>query len=98
MHLLCVTNEVIFLIFVREQFLAPVQEPGQETNGISKEIICIIYIRCIMYIICIICRVQQNKNKIQPTFSQVRSAALYHLEVIPRQEQNDNFHHHRRRI
>ena len=78
MHLLCVTNEVIFLVFVREQFLAPVQEPGQETNGISKEIICIIYIRCIMYIICIICRVQQNKNKIQPTFSQVRSAALYH--------------------
>jgi hypothetical protein len=37
MHLLCVTNEVIFLVFVREQFLAPVQEPGKETQGINAK-------------------------------------------------------------
>jgi hypothetical protein len=35
MHLLCVTNEVIFLVLVREKFLASVQEPGKEKKGVK---------------------------------------------------------------
>ena len=44
MHLLCVTNEVILLVFVWEQFLAPGQEPGKETKGINEK--CTYYYAC----------------------------------------------------